>query len=451
MRVIIVGAGEVGSNIAASFADEHRVTVIDVDPEKVDDLTYSHDVLAIEGDGTAYEVLEEAGIEGADMLIASTDDDETNLATCATAKTAGDAFTIARVRNVNYLDTWNRSTRAFDVDFMVSPDVRTAENIANVVGLPPAHDLDPFAGGLVEMGEFDLPEEGEITSRTVEEADRIEGLTFAALVRDGDVTIPRGRTTLEAGDRVVVIGRPDAIEKFADAVTPPDASSETEDVVIVGGSRVGHHTARLLEERGFVPRLIERDEDRARHLAEELGDTVVLNHDGTDLDFLLSENVDDADTVIATLDSDEKSLMMAQIAKGIGVRRTVTVVENGEYADIFEAVGTDVDVAVNPRKATAEEIVRSTQGSRIQSQIENLSMVEGQQAEVLEIDVDANSVLAGRSVREAAAELPDEVIVGAIIRRGEFIAPRGETVVEPGDNVVLFAAANVLSDVTAAA
>ena len=451
MRVIIVGAGEVGSNIAASFADEHRVTVIDVDPERVDELTYSHDVLAIEGDGTAYEMLEEAGIGDADMLIASTDDDETNLATCATAKTAGDAFTIARVRNVNYLDTWNRSTRAFDVDFMVSPDVLTAWNIANVVDLPPAHNLDPFAGGAVEMGEFDLPEGGEITSRTVEEADRIEGLTFAALVKEGDVTIPSGHTTLEAGDRVVVIGRPDAIEEFADAVTPPGTSTETEDVVIVGGSRVGHHTARLLEERGLVPRLIERDEDRARHLAEELGDTVVLNHDGTDLDFLRSENVDEADTVIATLDSDEKNLLMAQLAKGIGVRRTITVVENGEYADIFEAVGTDVDVAVNPRKATAEEIVRFTQGSQFQSQIENLSMVEGQQAEVLEIEVDANSVLADRPLREAAAELPDEVVVGAIIRRGEFVAPRGETVVEPGDNVVLFVATDVLADVTAAA
>ncbi|MBX0295326.1 Trk system potassium transporter TrkA [Haloarcula nitratireducens] len=450
MRVIIIGAGEVGSNIAASFASEHHVTVVDVDPETVEDLTYSHDVLAIEGDGTDCDVLIEAGIEDADLLIASTDDDETNLATCATAKTAGDTFTIARVRNVNYLDTWNRSSRAFDVDHMVSPDVLTAENIADIVGLPSTLTVDPFAGGEAEMGEFELPEGGELVSQTVEEADRIDGVTIAALVRDGDVTIPSDRTTFEVGDKVVVIGRPDAIEEFSEAVTPPEASSEVEDVVIVGGSRVGYHTARLLEERGLGPRLIERDADRARELAGRLEKTVVMNHDGTDLDFLLSESVDEADTVVTALPGDETNLMMAQLAKGIGVGRTVTVIENGEYADIFERVGIDVDVAANPRKATAEEIVRFTQGSQTRGRIENLSLVEDQQAEVLEVEVDADSALGGRSVGDVAAELPEAVVFGAITRDGEFVAPRGETVVEPGDHVVLFVAADVLSEVSEA-
>lgn len=176
----------------------------------------------------------------------------------------------------------------------------------------------------------------------------------------------------------------------------------------------------------------------------------MLNHDGTDLDFLSSEGDDDADTLVAALDSDEKSLLVTQLAKGIGATRTIAVVENGDYADIFERVGTDVDVTMNPRQATAEEIVRLTQGNRTTSQIENLSLLEDQQAEVLEIEVDADSVLTGRPLRDAVAELPEPVVLGAVIRDGEFVVPRGDTVVEPGGHVVLFVAVESVSAVTAA-
>ncbi|HKJ60185.1 MAG TPA: NAD-binding protein, partial [Halobacteriales archaeon] len=146
MRVIVIGAGEVGSSISASLAGAHDVVVVDVDGERVESLTYSHDVLAIEGDGTSLSTLEEAGVAEADMVIASTDDDETNLVACGTAKTLGDAFTIARVRNTNFLRTWRRSEGAFGVDFMVCTNLLTAEAIVRIAGLPAARDVDPFAG-----------------------------------------------------------------------------------------------------------------------------------------------------------------------------------------------------------------------------------------------------------------------------------------------------------------
>jgi trk system potassium uptake protein TrkA len=441
MRVIIVGAGEVGSNIAASLADSHDVVVIDVDPEKVVELTYSNDVLAIEGDGTSLEILEDAGIDQADMLIASTDDDETNLVTCGTAKTAGDIFTIARVRNANFLDTWTQSEGAFGVDFMVSTNLLTANDIVRVIGLPAAIDVDPFAGGLVQMAEFEVMAESEIAGQTVEEADKFEALTFAALVQDGDVVIARGQTRIEAGNRVIVIGSPDSVQAFSRTVAPAEGSDEARDTVVAGGSDIGYHTAKLLEDRGLKPRLIEHDADRCRQLAEDLPATIVMEHDATDVDFLVGEHIDRADAVIAATDSDEKNLLVSLLAKNIGVDRTVAVVEEGQYASLFEAVG--IDVAINPREATAEEIVRFTQ----EGQVENLSLIEGRQAEVIEIEVDEGSVLTGRPIHESSTELPSDVVIGAITRDQEFIVPRGDTVIETGDHVVLFVAGDVLSAV----
>jgi trk system potassium uptake protein TrkA len=439
MRVLVVGAGRVGTTIAVELAPDHEVTVVDVDPERVEELTYSADVLAVEGSGTSLATLQSAGVAEADVLVACTDDDEVNLLTCGTAKTVGDAFTIARVRSPEYLDTWRGSTGAFGVDFVVSPVLLTAADVVGVVGLPAAVDVDPFVGGLVQMAEFEVEEGCELVGQTVAEADSLESVTVAALVRDEEVVIPDGDTVLAAGDRAVVIGRQDGVEAFA-ATATADAD-RPRDVVVVGGSDVGYHVADLLVERGLSPRLVERDPRRARELAERLPGVVVLEHDATDADFLVEEGIDRADVVVAATDSDEKNLLVAMLAKRVGAGRTVAVVEEGEYDGLFGAAG--IDVVVNPREATAEEVVRFTR----ESNVENLSLVEGRKAEVLEFEVDADSVLAGRPIRESVADLPVEAVVGAVTRRGEFVVPRGDTTVEVGDHVVVFVAADALEAV----
>lgn len=443
MRVIIVGAGQVGSSIAASLAADHEVVVVDRDPERVDALTYSLDVLAIEGDGASLATLREADVDAADMVIASTDDDETNIVTCATARTVCDVFTIARVKRTHYLDTWQQSGNAFGVDFMVCTDLLAAETVVRVVGLPATQDVDVFADGRVLMAEFRVPEHSPVAGQTVREADRFDSLTFAALLREEAVVIPEGETTIEAGDRLVVIGSPESTRAFAGAIAPGD-NGQKKDIVVVGGGEVALQTARLLETRGFRPRLIEVDADRARTLAEELTHTTVMNADSTDQEFLERENVGEADIVIAALDSDEKNLLVSLLAKRLGVPRTVAVVETGEYVELFEAVG--VNVAVNPRDATAEEIIRFTH----EGDTENLALIEHDRAEVIEIEVGEESVLAGRPIHESAADLPARVTIGAITRGETFITPRGDTVVEIGDHVVLFAETDVIDAVAGA-
>jgi trk system potassium uptake protein TrkA len=443
VRVIVIGAGLVGTSIAADLEATHEVVVIERDPARVEELTYSLDVLAVEGDGTVLSTLEEAGIDRAEMVIASTDVDETNIVACATAKAVSDAFTVARVKDTEYLRTWQRSETAFGVDFMVCTNLLTAEAIVRVVGLPAARDVDRFADGAVEMAELEVPPGSPLADRTVSEADQFASLTFAAVFRNGDVTIPRGDTVIRADDRVLVIGETGGVAEFARTVAPAERGGAAERVVIVGGSEVGYHVARLLEERGSRPRLIERDPDRARDLAERLPDTVVMESDATDIDFLEREHVGDADLLVAALDSDEKNLLVCLLAAQIGVERTVAVVDDTEYVDLFETVG--VDVSVSPREVVAEEITRFTRDGGA----ENVALVESGQAEVLEIEIGDESALVGRPIREAVADLPDGLVVGAITRAGEHVVPRGDTVVEVGDHVVLFVDSEAAETVTA--
>ncbi|MFD1585601.1 Trk system potassium transporter TrkA [Halorientalis brevis] len=440
MRVIIVGAGQVGSTIAASLADSHEVVVVDIDPDRVESLTYAIDVLAVEGDGASVDTLKEAGIEKADLLIASTDDDETNIVTCGTAKTVGDAFTIARVKSTKFLNTWQQAEGAFGVDHMVGTNLLTAQTVVRVIGLPAARDADTFAQGVVQMAEFTIAPDSPVANQTVQEADRFESLTFAALLGDDEVVIPRGETVIEPNSEVVVIGSPESVRQFGTAVAP-DAEAVT-DVLIDGGSDIGYHIARLLEDQGLKPRLIEQDPKRARELAEQLPGTTVMESDATDREFLEREHVDDVDVVVSALDNDEKSLLSGLLAKRLGANRAISVVDNGAYVDLFEEVG--VDVAVNPREATAEEITRFTR----EQHAENVALIESDRAEVMEIEVDGESVLSGKPIRESVGDLPDGVVIGAITRNGEFVKPRGDTVIEVDDHVVVFVDADAIEEAT---
>jgi trk system potassium uptake protein TrkA len=430
MYVVIVGAGEVGTSIAKSLAESHSVAVIDIDGSRVEALMYDTDVLGIEGDGTDLETLTEANIGDADILIASTDDDETNIVICSTAMTATDAFTISRVRSAKFLRTWQRAERAFGIDHMVATNLLAAETIARIVGLPAAQDVEMFVNGLVQMAEFEIPGSSPVASQTVEAADRYESLTFAAVLREETVIIPRGETVLEPGDDVIVIGSPDSVHTFAHELEPNTDGRPS--ILIVGGSDIGYHAARLLQERGLKPRLVEQNHDRARELAEALSGTTVLESDATDRAFLEQEHVEDVDIVITALDNDGKNLLAGLLAKRLGAERAVSIVDSGGYVDLFEAVG--IDVGINPRKTTAEEITRFTR----EYQAENVAIIESDRAEVLEIEVEEGSVLVDRPIHESVADLPDGVVIGAIARNGTLVIPRGDTVIERGDHVVVF-------------
>jgi trk system potassium uptake protein TrkA len=440
MRVVIIGAGEVGTAIATDLAASHDVVIVDKDAERTERLKYKLDVLTLTGDGTSMETMEATDIEEADLMIACTDDDRANLVSCGTAKTLGNPFTIARTKSINYLHTWQHTESAFGVDFMVCSDLLTAQDIVRVIGLPSAIDIDTFAGGVIHMAEFEIPAESQVTGQTIAEADRFESLTFAGLFRNGDVLVVSGDTRIEPGDRAVVIGSPESVQSFAMDIAPDKTPDSADDIVIVGGSDIGLHTARLLEEREFEPRLIEEDESRARELAEELPETMVMQHDPTDTSFLVREHIDEADALLATMESDERDLLVAVLAKRLGVDRVIAVVDNLEYVDLFEEIG--IDVAINPREVTAEEIIRFS----FDSVAENLSVLEHDQAEVLEFELDADSNLLGRPLKDLDAAFEFPFVIGAITRNRTLVPPRGETELQAGDHIVVFLETEYVSE-----
>lgn len=441
MHIVIAGAGEVGTSIADSLAADHEVAVIDIDDDRVEEIKYELDVLTLAGSATNPDVLADANADDADIVIACTDNDETNLVICGTAETFGDPFTIARVTSAEYQRTWNRTEDAFNVDFMVCTDLKTAERIVNVIGLPAATNVDSFSDGLVQMVEFKITEMSPVAGETVETADRFDSLTFAALFRDEAMILPSGDTVIEVDDRAVVIGSPVSVHAFASDLEPETTPGESDEIVIVGGSEIGYHTARLLEERGLRPRLIERDEDRARELAEDLPETLVLQHDATDTEFLKREHVDEADILVSALESDEGNMLVSILAKRIGTERVISIVDQGEYVDLFEEMG--VDVAINPRLVTAEEIARFTH----EDVAENIAVIENDRAEVLELKVGADSEFVGRTIRDIDESIDAEMVFGAVTRDREFLTPRGDTVLETGDHVVVFVERDFVDDV----
>jgi len=440
MRVIIAGAGQVGRRVAAELDAVHDIVMIDVETERIDGLSYDLDVLTVAGDSSSIGTLQEAGIEDADILIATTDSDEINIITCGTAKALTDVTTVARVKDTKYIETWDQAENVFGVDFMVGTNLLAVAAAAGGTGLAAARNFDVFAGGTVQMAEFEIDADSHITGQTISDADEFKSLTFAAVLRDGRTIIPTGTTRIRAGDKVVVTGRPESVDAFGASLAPRE--TDPKNVLIVGGSEIGYQTARLLEERGLRPHLLEADAGRAKELSERLTSTTVRNKSPTDRDFLTSERIADVDVVVAAIDDDsEENLLAALRAKRKGSDRAVAVVDHGEYVDLFEDAG--VDVAVNPRRATATEIIEFVRDQKTK----NVALLEDNQAQVIEVQVDSDSVLAGRPIREVIDELQDGVVISAITRNGSFRIPRGDTVIEPGDHAVILVDSDVVEEV----
>lgn len=441
MKIVVVGAGQVGRAVAGGLHDDHEIVVVDHDPDKLDNLRYEADVMTYEGDGADLQTLEKAHTPDADMIIASTDDDRTNILVCATAGAINDdLFSIARVTETGFLQSWQYSKKAFNVDLMVGSDYLTAQSIAQIGGRQMAQSVEYFDRGRIEMVEFNVPADSEIAGKTVREADVYEGLRYAAVFDDDEMEVVGGDTRIEGGCRLLVIGKAGEAAKLGRTLMHAD-HEPVRRVFILGGGEIAFQTAKMLQERDIDPKIIEQDRERAVHLAKRLPDSFVLHEDATDPEFLRSEGLERAQLVVSALRPDERNLLCSLQAKQLGADRVVSVVHNTKYEPLFEANG--VDVTANPRNQVIEEILRHTRRRPLQK----VTFVEDHRGEVLEIELDADSLLVGRPLKEAAGDFPDAMVIGAVSRRGKTIIPSGNTQLEAGDRLVIFVDASVVSEV----
>jgi len=423
MRVIIIGAGQVGFHIAQELQHDHDVVVIERKKSQLEALA-NHDVLTMEGNGASLKVLQKAGAEGADLVIACTDIDEVNIVACSGSKQLGAAFTIARVHDPEYVETWQRGH--LGVDFMVCSELLTSEVMAHLIGVPAARDIHTFAEGKILMAELSVDKRSPLTDRPIRTLDLPPNCKIAGLMRDDHIIIPSGHDVILEGDLMVSIGTPEAIGKLNRRAS---GQPMPQNVVVLGGGRIGFRLAYTLERQGLRPIIIEADPQRSHWLAERLPRSRVYQSDGTDLEFLERERIGECEVGASVMDKDEKNLLSALLLKSLGVRKVIAGVADPHYIKIFERVG--IDVAVSARKVIAEEIIRFTKRG-----IAGMSILEGDRAEVLEMTVSPNSPLIGIPLKES--DFPMGAIIGAIVRKGEVIIPRGRDALQDGDRVIVF-------------
>jgi trk system potassium uptake protein TrkA len=429
MRIFVIGAGQVGSTIVEALHDEHEMTVFDLDVARLRHLSDRYDIATVEDNGASRRVLEQAGIADAGLLIACTSRDETNVIAALFARgLSPETKTIVRTTDVEYLEVWRE--RQLDVDFMVSSELETAHAVSRTIGVPAARQTDVFADGLVQIVEFDV-EEGadcpDVIGLPLREAAIPPDSKVVAIIRGERVVPPRGTEAIAPGDRIVIIGSPAAALQWSETLAPRGQS--VRDVVVFGGGPEGTAIAELLLPQGISVRLVEAHRERAVELSEKLHGARVYHATGIDPDFLERERIGRAHAAVFALRDDAKNLYAATLARLHGVPFTITVVHEAVSTQIFERAG--VDVAINPRLVTAEEIVRFAHDPRTRQ----VAMLEGDRYEILDITVRPES----RLVRTPFRDLPmTGSVIGAIVRNGQAIFPHGDSMLEPNDRVIVF-------------
>jgi trk system potassium uptake protein len=428
MRIIVLGAGHVGRAIVGALHDEHDTTVIDFDPRRLSVLADRYDVRVIEGDGTAKRTVLNAGVEEADLFLGCSPREEANLVCAMLVKRLSNAKTIIRASSSAYLDAWRE--HHLDVDFVVSPELETANAVSASLGIPAARHTDVFADGAVQVVEFDVPEDVErntVVGRSLRQADIPANSKVAGLIRGDRMVIPRGEERIRAGDRVVVIGSPAAARAWS-RVVAGDAS-RVEDAVVFGAGRMGTTIAAVLLERGIRVRVVDAVRARVAQIAETLPRVRAFHAEAFDPEFLERERIGRAPAAVFCLNDDAKNLYGALLSKGHGVRMTIALVHDQTSVEVYARGG--VDVTINPRQVTAEEMVRFAHDPRIRQ----IAMLEDDRFEILDLSVRAESELAGKPFSELPAT---GSVIGAVIRNGSVHYPHSSDVLQAGDRVIVF-------------
>ena len=440
MRVIIVGCGKVGTRIAGQLSQEGcNVTVIDKNPLHVRRVSDNNDVLGIEGDGSSYSTLEEAGVSTADLVIAVTDSDEKNLLCCLIAKKGGKAATIARVRNPAYSKEAPFFRTNFDLAMAVNPEMAAAAEIARVVRFPSAINIEVFAKGHVELLTFRLAADSILVGKTLFYIhSHLKCDVLVLVVRRGtQVTVPSGDFVLEGGDILSVVYRQGDEVGFFQKIGIETNPVRT--VMIVGGGKITYYLARRLLRDKMTVKIIEQDESRCQELAEYLHGSVDIVHgDGCDEELLLEEGIENVDGFVALTGMDELNIMLSLFAKNKNPKvKLVTKITRIGFADVIDSL--DLGTIVNPKDITADYMVhysRSLQAS-LDSNMEALYKLADGQAEVMEFHVRQESRVTGRELQKM--RLKKNILIGKIYRDGSSFTPSGRTTIKVGDSVVLVA------------
>ena len=442
MKVLIVGAGEVGFHLAERLSEEnHDVTVIEGDPERAEFTAQQLDVLTVVGNGASLSVLERAGVKSATILLAVTSADEVNLISCLAASRLGVEYTITRISNPEYYARGSVLGREqLGIDLMINPERECAWEMFRLLQSAAATDVAEFADGRVQLIGLMVREGAPVAGKSLEELGRElddRHYVTAAIVRNGHTTIPRGSDTIEVGDQIFCLSPSDEVHGI-----PPLAGYERftlRRVMIAGGSTEGEYLAQLLERHHVECTILDHDRRRCLELAERLPRALVLHADATDLELLELEGVSGTDGYVAATRSDETNILSSLLAKTAGARKVVTLIHKFEYLSLVPKVGGDA--AVSPRMSTVNAILRYVRRGRVMT----VATLKGIAAEAIEFNVGPLARILEAPLKDLT--LPHGALLGAISRGDEIIIPRGGDQVQAGDEVIVFALPEAISEI----
>ncbi len=434
MRVIVIGAGEVGFDVARLLSlEQHDVIVVDMDAEALEDVSGRLDVMTVHGNGTAISVLEKAGVRKADMLVAVTAIDEVNIIACMIADRVGVPTTIARVRSGELSQSSSVIDAAdFGIDLVIHPEESAATEVTRLIKRASATDVLTFADGRIQLVGIRLDRSSAIIGKTLSQiVAENEKITFrvAALSRGIRTIMPRGDERLRFNDQIFVLARP----KFVPHVVRMCGKEEgkMQEVMILGGNVIGARVAKHLSaEKNKRVKLVVSDRDRAERLAEQLSNVLIIHGEGTDIDLLATEGLGEMDAFVAVTEDEESNLVTCLLAKHLGVTKTVALLSKGAYIPFSQSIG--LDAAVSTKLAVSREILRFLRGKHVLS----VATVHGLDAEILEIEAEPRSAITGGPLSEL--DLPNGILIGAVSRGKSVQIAMGKTHIEAGDRAIVF-------------
>ena len=445
MRILIAGAGVVGANLAEQLSIEgHEVSVVDNDPEALRPLADKLDLLTVAGSASSLRTLEAAGVADAEMVIAVTQSDEVNMVVCALAAAKGVPVKIARIRNEEFSgDNPAFDPARFGIDKAINPEQVAVDYIIKYINTPGATDVADFAGGRVLVRGFMVNDPMPIVNRSLielKQLDAMKSVLIAGIYRAGKLSIPnKGDVVVKPGDNIFVVMSSDALEPFLTLLGK--RRDETRKLVIYGATLTGMGLAEQMEQHVSNIVLIEPDEERAKRASQKLSSTLVLQGEGSDLDVLREAGVHTADYFASVSADNEDNLMAALLAKKEGCGRAIVLTSEPRYYSVFKSIG--LEVVINPRLITAGMILQHVRKGRVLSAIP----IRDSAAEVLELRVQDKTRGIGKPLRKVWKKFDGGSIVGAIMRNGELIIPDGNSVINAGDDVIVFALPDAVKDV----
>lgn len=437
MNTIIIGCGKVGQKIAEklSLEENQNITVVDVKYNVVQDIISRYDAMGVVGNGASVEILQEAGIEAADLLIAVTGSDEVNLLTCLIAKKTGNCQTIARVRKPEYSRELHLFRDDLGLAMAINPELTAANEIARLLRFPSAIQIDTFARGRIEILKFKVTDGCVLDGMAVSEINSKfnTDIIVCGVERGDEAFIPGGNFVIKKGDRVSFVAAPLSGSDFFKKIGIK--TNRVRDTLIVGGGDICYYLADKLLHRGIKVKIIEKNESRCEELCQLLPKATIINADGTENQLLLEEGIENAESFVALTNIDEENIMLSLFAKSKTGGKLVTKINRIAYDELI--AGMDIGTIIHPKDITAEYIIKFVRAkmNTLECDIEAMHLILDGKAEALEFNIRENSEVTGIPLEKLS--IKNNVLLACIHRKGKVIIPRGYDTIQMGDTVIV--------------